>query len=597
MVPIGINPEAMIQNRKQSSQTKLKPLLVAGLLVPLAALVWFSFYLSQSRIYQVDECMNVYMARILSTGQASQFFTNASLFLLGPLSWITRHATSSATVFSQARVIFLFVFWLNLWLMASIVGGRIGSLRWLTALLAAATLAPLWDYGFEIRHDNLVLCGVLLIWWTIRVKPLGLASYVLTGMITVALLFVAVKSVVYVVPLSCAVLVFPPAGHKQSRLKLIAAWIGGALLATLIIRICYGTSGAWDTYLNVFRGVAKYSASSNSGESSARFWPWKVALPRLLYQTPLLLALIAAGFAAVAARMIRNWKSSFTWDSNLPEALLLLGAFGDLMINPSPYPYNLVHLVPYAFLFAFRYAADVWLKIRMIPIVRPVVAGVVIFLYLWPFIAATQRHLDFTNDRQKKLMTLAEQLTDPARDQVYDGIGMVPTRQTIHYQWYIHSLNLNLLRTHGTEVHEILTARPAAVFIPSYRTDWLPKEDREFINTRYVALANDFTVLGKILPPGGGSFEIFHAGRYCVVPAASLGGTMPTNSAVAINDPVAGSLDGVGFSNNPVELTVGTHRLESAGKTELAVVWVGPNLERVPLLVARHHDNLFRNWY
>src|SRR6516162_1152341 len=108
MVPIGINPEAMIQNRKQSSQTKLKPLLVAGLLVPLAALVWFSFYLSQSRIYQVDECMNVYMARILSTGQASQFFTNASLFLLGPLSWITRHATSSATVFSQARVIFLF---------------------------------------------------------------------------------------------------------------------------------------------------------------------------------------------------------------------------------------------------------------------------------------------------------------------------------------------------------------------------------------------------------------------------------------------------------------------------------------------------------
>jgi hypothetical protein len=143
----------------------------------------------------------------------------------------------------------------------------------------------------------------------------------------------------------------------------------------------------------------------------------------------------------------------------------------------------------------------------------------------------------------------------------------------------------------------MLSARPAAVFIPSYRTDWLPKEDREFINTRYVALANDFTVLGEVLHPGGGSFEIFHAGRYCVVPTASLGGTMPTNSAVAINDPVAGSLDGVAFSNNPIELTVGTHHLVTAEKAELAVVWVGPNLQRVPLLVARNHGYLFRNWY
>lgn len=572
-------------------------LLTVILVTVLLALGACSFYFSLTRIYQVDECMNVYMARVLATGQASQFFTNASFFLLGPLSWITRYATNSVTVFDESRLLFLVVFWLNLCLMACIVGGRIGSLRWLTALLAAATLAPLWDYGFEIRHDNLVLCGVLLIWWTIRAKPMGLPSYALTGGITIALLFVAVKSVVYVVPLSCAVLVFPPPGHKQPHLKLIAAWIAGALLAAVTIRICYGTSGAWDTYLNVFRGVAKYSAASNSGESSARFWPWKVALPRLLDQTPLLLALIVAACVTVAGQLIRKWKSSFTWDSNLPEALLVLGAFGDLMINPSPYPYNLVHFVPYAFLLAFRYAADVWQKIRTTPIVRPIVAGVVIFLYFGPFIAATERHLDFTNERQKALMTLAEQLTDPGRDPVYDGIGMVPTRQTIHYQWYIHSLNLNLLRTHGTEVHEILSARPAAVFIPSYRADWLPNQDRQFINSRYVPLANDFDVLGTVLPAGGGSFEIFHSGRYCVVPAASLGGTTAANSTAGINDPVIGSLDANAISNNPIELTTGTHRLQTSEKSELAVVWVGPTLDRVPSLAPRSHEYLFVNWY
>ena len=51
----------------------------------LAALVWFSSTLAPLRIYQVDECQNLYMARIVATGRASEFFTNASLFLLGPL--------------------------------------------------------------------------------------------------------------------------------------------------------------------------------------------------------------------------------------------------------------------------------------------------------------------------------------------------------------------------------------------------------------------------------------------------------------------------------------------------------------------------------
>ena len=89
-----------------------------------------------------------------------------------------------------------------------------------------------------------------------------------------------------------------------------------------------------------------------------------MALGRLLGQTPLLLALVAAALVAVAANLRRRGRSALAWDGSLPEALLLGVAFAALIVNPTPFPYNLVNLVPYAFLFAFRYAAGLFRQMR-----------------------------------------------------------------------------------------------------------------------------------------------------------------------------------------------------------------------------------------
>jgi hypothetical protein len=600
MVSPQAQPQTMIRDGKPTANFKANRLLIAGLLVYLGVLFCYSLYLSQSRLLQVDECQNVYMARVLAAGQAQEFFTNGSLFLLGPLAWITRNLHHSAQIFDAARLCFLAVFWLNISLMAAIVGGHLFSLRRLIALVAAASLAPVWDYGFEIRHDNLVLTGVLLIWWAVRVKQWGWYSYLLAGAITVALLFIAVKAVVYVIPLSGALLLLPPASQKKSRWKLIAAWVGGGILATVLIRIVYGSSGGWEIYLWVFGAVSKYSAASNSGggEASSRFLPW-VALGRLPAQTPFLLALVLAACISVAGGLIRRFKASFVWDSYVPEAFLFLGALGDMFLNPSPYPYNLLHLVPYAFLLAFLYGFDVWLKIGNVPLLKPVIVAVLIFTNFVPFIMTTERHLEMTNARQKTLMTVAEALTDPVKDPVYDGIGMVPTRPSVHHQWYIHSLNLSFLKMPGFQIHEILAARPAAVVIFSYRTDWLPEEDKDFIQQRYVKLADDFSVLGTALPAGGGSFEIFHPGRYCVVPAASLSAQAAAASSetASSNGFTTGSLDGNALMNRPIQLEVGTHRIETSTNATPAIVWVGPTLDQLPPLSPGDHRFLFQNWY
>lgn len=594
------NTPKAIDSRKKSPPSRLV-WITCGLLA-LAGLVWFSSYLAAVRIYQVDECQNLYMARVLATGQANQFFTNASLFLLGPLSWITKAAVSSVQAFDQARLIFLAVFWVNIFLLALLAaGGRLCSGRMVVALLGAATLAPLWDYGFEVRHDNVVLTGVLLIWCLIRLGAPGPRAFFLVGAITVTMLFIAVKAVVYVIPLSLAVLVSPPPRASGSRLRLVMSWLGGLVLATVLIRLCYGADGAWERYLAVFQGISKYAAGQGGPESS--FAPLWFTLGRVPGQTPLLLGLALAGCFAVITELARSGSRALTWESNLPEFLLFTGAFGALFLNPNAYPYNLLHLVPYAFLLAFRFIAGLWENLWT-PALKSLVLGSVLFVHLVPFGIATRRHLDWPNWRQTNLMRLAENLTDPLKDPVYDGIGMVLTRPSIHFQWYLHGLMIDsLINGSVTTLRQMLAARPPAVFIPNYRTGWLPDEDHEFVRQHYVSLADDFWVLGKVLEPGGGTIEISHPGRYRIstLEGSDLAGTYPEGfkgmTTPEDKGVITGTVDGVALSARPVYLAAGVHRIATLGASRPAVVWVGPHLERVHRVSRGNHRMLFYNWY
>lgn len=558
-----------------------------GILLILAA---YSLYLALNRIYQVDEFQNFYMARVQAMGQYKEFFTNSSLFLFGPLSWLATSHLSSVGMITGARLVFLAVFWINVLLMARIAGGPLLSGRGLAALVGAATLTPLWDYGFEVRHDNLVLTGVLLIWWLARARPAGVLAYVVAGAITVALLFTAVKAVVYVIPLSFAIIAFPPPG-SQIRWKAAAAWLAGAAVTVVLVRLYYGSSGAWDNYLSVFRTVSKYSSGS---ASSGKFAAWDT-LERLLTESALLLAVTVAALIAVGIDLRRRKRAALTWDGLLPEALLFLGALGALIINPTPFAYNLVNLAPFAFILAFKYAMEAGKGLQLSRESWILVAAVLIVVHFTPFTVLTYRHVYYPNSRQKQLMRLAEQMTDPAQDPVYDGIGMVPTRRSADFYWYLHSLAAERV---NTGIRDILRVRPAAVFIRSYRTDWLPESDDQFINSRYLRLSDEFEVLGTVLPAGGGSFETVHAGRYCIAPASSLDSRGQLHdSTISGTNFITGSLDGMEFSNQPVELAIGKHRFQTSSNAIPAIVWVGPSLDTVPYLGTGDHRFLFQNWY
>lgn len=570
--------------------------LIVALIGGLGGLVWFSLHLAGKRIFQVDECQNVYVAKILATGQTKTAYANLSLVQF-PLAWVAHGGTRSIDLFAAARFLMLGIFWVNVLLIALATGEKLFSRRGLIALVAAATLAPLWDYGFEIRHDNLLLTGVLLTWCIVRVRPAGTQSYVFAGAIAATLQFVAFKAFVYTLPISLAILTCPPPGHRAQRWKLALAWVAGALAMFFTFRLAYGAAGLWDLYLADFRRISGDSTGGN------RFAPWDT-LSRLLGQTPLLLVLVMAASVALATGVGNRGKAALSWDSSLPEALLLAVALAALLINPAPYPYNLLHLVPYAFLFAFRYASGLAKELDARPALLTLVGAILVFTHLAPFAVATCRHLDWPNTRQQDLMRLAEDVTDSEEDPVYDGVGMVPTRPRIHYWWYLHSLNIqSFVKGPGPRVRDMLAARPAAVFIPNYRTDWLPEEDHAFIRERYVSVADDFWVLGKVLPAGGGTFEIVHPGRYRIssLQESDLAETCRVSVAQSPARLEEGSftatLDGAPVASRPVELTVGEHRIECKPGCQPSVVWVGPKLDRIGRLSQRDHRLLFVNWY
>jgi hypothetical protein len=327
-------------------------------------------------------------------------------------------------------------------------------------------------------------------------------------------------------------------------------------------------------------------------------------LGRLLGQTPLLLTLVASALVAFVVDLRQRGRTALAWDGSAPEALLLAVAFAALLVNPTPFPYNLLHLVPYAFLFAFRHASVILAEIRDARPRLPIVCSILVFVHFVPFCAATRRHLDWPNSRQTRLMCLAEELTDPAKDPVFDGIGMVLTRPTIGPRALLHSLTFEgMFKGSGVHLRDQLAARPAAVVIPNYRTDWLSEADHAAIRERYVALADDFWVLGKVLPAGGGTFEVVHPGRYRIssLEGSDLAGTYPDGlaglMAPLVEGSIIGTLDGAPLSKRSVELTVGTHRIETKPDCQPAVVWIGPRQERVGRLGDSDHRFLFVRWY
>jgi hypothetical protein len=552
--------------------------LAAGI---ISALFLLSFHLAAHRIIQVDEAQNMFMARVIQSGQTDLYFVNPALFLLGPLGWIAGAATSTQDAFFGGRMLFLGVFWLNIFLLIKCTGVSLRTQDGLLVAVAAATLAPVWDYGFEIRHDNLLLTGLLTIWYLGRHVGSRAASFFFIGALVCVLQFVAFKSFVYSVPVSLYLLVRQGTAEPERLRRIVASWVLGVGIGSIACVLVYMAHDL----LGVLTGSTL--AVKDSAQSAVGFYPFKT-LARPLSQTPLLVATATAALISVLSGFFRSPQAALRKDNCAPEGALLLVAIFALFVNPTPFPYNLVNVVPFAFLLACRYLRTTLSTTR--PLNRQMLllgACLVAFSHFAPFWKATERHLGMTNWRQLSLAQAAEAMTDPAVDPVYDAVGMVLTRPSIGRWWYLHSMSMrHVYDGKQASAAEMLATRPAAVLMPNYRFNWLPKSDWQFIQKNYVPLADDFWVLGARLPSGGGDFRVLRSGRYMFV----------TDGPGQVASPQV-TIDGTPVASAIVNLSAGTHDIRLPPDEKMTVVWLGPKLRKLPAIPPGDHNTLFKNWY
>lgn len=527
----------------------------------LVVLMGISFYLAATRFLTVDDFQNVYMARVLATGRAKAFFTNGELYLL-PLGWVTQFLNKSGDIIQASRLLFAAWFWFNLCLLTKACGVRIFSRRGLFTLLLVALLAPLWINGYEVRHDNMLITWILCFWILLGRPNQGSRwSYGFMGLLTVLVQFSNFKSLAYWVPCTFLAFCFPNPIHGRSRFRLMIQWLLGILAGLMVAMAIYVPVGGWESMV---QGVGLFSRDV---KVSVRFSPF-ITLKMLFDQAPLLVAAFVAFFWICATRIRNEGTPFFSWDTWAPEfAFASIGLLA-YFANPNPYSYNLLLLVPQLVIAVAR-LSDIFVPLmESHPEVRQVVWILLALGQGIPFASAISKHFEYGNGRQLKLVALAEIMTDPTRDRVYDAVGMVPTRDSIMYHWVFNSMGIHGFSSgEFPEITEALKNNPPAVILPNFRITWLPESGMAFLHAHYLPLALDFMVLGARIQGGTGAFECIHGGRYALVVPAN-----PGERAM---------LDGLAVGPDPIYLAPGIHSVNGGGG-EVFVVWVGPTLTGIP---------------
>ncbi len=544
-----------------------------GLLLLLFA---YSLFLGQNRIYQVDEAQTLYMAKVVGAGETTEFFTTAALSLLGPLAWLASSDLNSNQIFSLSRLLFVGVFWYNVVLSAYLAGGSFRKPKGLISLLVAASLAPLWDFGFEIRHDNLILSFVLTSFWMIRAKPLGAPSIAIAGCLLACMPFLAFKAFVFAGPLFILSLLMLKGDARNGFRREVILLTSGMLISTILIVGLYFYSGLWDILVSGVSGGVDASVVGH------RFWVMD-ALMRAWVQCPVLSFITVVMVTVETVRFLRFSSGFFKGFAQFSAfGLLLIGCFA-LFINPTPFPYNLVNVVPFAMMFVVGRISELIVQWRLSSGRVAMVCSVLLGLHLISFQGSALRHLHWTNQRQRLLMETAEEMSGPEH-RIYDAVGLVPSRKSIHYNWYLHSLNVKAFVDGSlTSVPEMVRTNPPVVIIPNYRTNWLPEDDQAGMLMHHVPLSDDFWVLGVWMEGGSGQYEVMVGGRYALILEGDKKGEV--------------WIDGVPHQAGVVFLEKGTHQLESVNSGGLAVVWLGPLMDQLPDLGQKPRLPLFVNWY
>ena len=529
------------------------------------------------RHFHVNEIQIAYNIALWGVHDLDGYSNYAAPFMV-PLAWLVGLLDTTASMLLVMRVAFFLLFLFNLIAIATAqpyFRSRAGFL----AVLAGITLFhPFWEHGFEIRHDVLLVTGSILLYGIAQrivrrgeAEPWLLAA---AGAVAAAMQINASKGFLYGVPFSGVVLLAALMPRWRDRSEGQRSRAGGKLIGPLLwfaagalvsIAACIGllaAAGRLDDFGAAMAGI--FSA----GESSYRFSPTRelvrVALDAPLVYGPAMLFLVLVAVDAVRLRLRISGVTAVT-------AAFLLWNLVALYINPVPFPYNFIHITPFVFLAALDVLARIDIaapRARSIAVAVALAAAALLFGRSW----FHSPYMTRTNEAQLSYIAAAEAMTDPARDTVLDGVGLVLSRRPPHADWMLHSLLMPAYRDgQRASFTEMMFAHPSPVVIGNYRWGWLPRADLAVLHRRYIRLYPELFVLGSDIAGADGELTIHYPGRYLI---RSRSASAPPARLRVDGTPVAAPA--------VVELATGVHRYDGADPAGVIVHWIGPTLDEPP---------------
>ena len=511
---------------------------------------------AQSRHFNVDE-LQVAANTALWCREAPVEMLNYIEPFQSALVRLISPSMTTRQVLGTLRTAFLVLLMVNFGILA--LGQRAYPTVWgVLAVLVTATLHfPLWLHGFEIRSDVLLLTGNLLLYAIAAraadSKNPSMASAVAAGVVGGMMQATASKSVVYWGPFALLTVVVVSLAEDRSKRSWFALRSGaaagcGVVAGAAAALACLIPDGMLMPFLQGLR--AFYGVASQSSRFSAL-----PSLSDLATQAPAVFVL-AVLQTIVTLFTIANRSAR---GRQVVTSLFFVWSVVALLLNPTPFGYNTIHAAAFSCIAVTElFAATGFLKGSHL---------VCAFAGLWAVQAldmtrdAALPYARMTNQLQLGSAELAEFYTGPD-DPVYDGVGLVVSRNPPQPGWMMHSLLPNM----GANRRVFDT--PPPVVITNHRWHWLPSELRESIERKYVSLTPAVWVLGARGPCGVAEVEIERPGRYY----AAIRGP---DAALQIDGTVVPS-DGV------VPLKHGKHRIRCPASSEYSLQWLGPTGTPMP---------------
>jgi len=511
--------------------------------------------LSYRRHLHIDELSGLYAIQLgAAFGHPEYGSIELSSVLFRPLAWWLH---SSERLFVGFRIVELTLLCGLCFCIASVQRALPSPLGRAVVFLGAVCFGPLWRHGFEVRHDIFVAYAVVLLAWTAeraRSGQLDAWAASVTGIGVVGAQANSSKAFTIWLPALALCALLAARGRRpwlKHAVRASLSFAPGILLGCALVAAVLGAAGMLGEYCRQFRNFTNFSSAP----------PYRLsALPLLTFAVER--APVHAGFALIGALGIafRLLRRAALDEASAPLGACLLSALS-LVLNPTPFPYNLTWLTPAWLLLAAFGLAQTLQVIRRaaasVTLVFGLGAGALSLFFFWR--CELDPYYRKSWDAQLRVVASAEALTSPS-EPVLDLCGLVVSRPPVAKDWIVHSLYMPAYHAGQREtVRHIIERVWPPVAISVYRWSFLDRADWLSFRRNYLRFSEDVWVLARTIPKNAQTFEIPRAGRYRV-----LGSTD------------AGTLDGRAIRGDDV-LWLGRGEHVTITHEGYTLTWVGPH--------------------